>query len=605
MGAPAAGLDPYRAYARVHAFYQLCRFTSPPQPLPVVAMQLPFVLAALIFPSKATLIGSALANIVTIMLHIPAVVDMDHWAMYSDLALLMMMGASVPLFSRVMRSMFAFFYAATGIWKLTIDHSDPRLSCSSLLLVQTLCGWLPTSMLNPTLVSLVATNAPHVTFVVETGIAPLMLSSSRLLNRLGVLLIIALHVGIMVAPLPLSISDFGAMTSSRLMWVFPVAATRAVAEIESAFSVSSSPSSDGSARGVAIVFAIVSAVTAMICKVHGSAERVVAHFAFTALLALICRAIYLDISDDAKPTAVAPPSAKLATATVARDSPRHKFLATLLVGMSFFYSFGMPMLGLIDVGGPLMFSHIKMHGGSNHYFLPTGLIQTWMADKSPLDASLGPLASFAGGVVRIEHSTSAYLNGAYPGEVTKIEPEPLTRTWLKQAGHFGRMFTNPGVRPWNIRGKNLHIGGGLTSFGLGLVFAQAPNGANGAFIKYTLPALELRMMLVSMRLLNESFVLEYTRITGAPPQNDHVGAEAWRAKGCGRRVTFQEKSGGTRVCSTVNTCSDDHSVQKPCATDELAMLVGDDEPGWFARKMVLSNPYPILEPAGRYCGSSG
>ena len=48
-------------------------------------------------------------------------------------------------------------------------------------------------------------------------------------------------------------------------------------------------------------------------------------------------------------------------------------------------------------------------------------------------SSLGPLADFAGGVVRVEHSTSAYLNGYYPGETLAIEPEPLVRNTLASA----------------------------------------------------------------------------------------------------------------------------------------------------------------------------
>ena len=89
---------PWRAYARVHAFYQLCRFTSPPEPTRFIALQAPFVLAALVRPSaKATLIGSAWC---TIAWHLPAVVDMDWWAMNTDaaviLALLLVSGGTPP-----------------------------------------------------------------------------------------------------------------------------------------------------------------------------------------------------------------------------------------------------------------------------------------------------------------------------------------------------------------------------------------------------------------------------------------------------------------------------------------------------------------------------
>ena len=172
------------------------------------------------------------------------------------------------------------------------------------------------------------------------------------------------------------------------------------------------------------------------------------------------------------------------------------------------------------------------------------------------------------------------------------------------------------------------VGGGLTGVGLGLIFRQAPNGAAGRpFVRYTLPALELRQMLGRMRELNESFTLVYTRISGTPPRNDHAAAEAWRAEGCGRRITLVERArggegvgagGGERSCTQLDTCQARDSLlsawflpawwwaQEPCAPDEIGMLAArHEQPGWLASTLLLSNPYPILSPAGRYCGSSG
>ena len=41
------------------------------------------------------------------------------------------------------------------------------------------------------------------------------------------------------------------------------------------------------------------------------------------------------------------------------------------------------MLGLIDVGSCAMFANLKVHGGSNHLVLPTGLLQRHLADVQP------------------------------------------------------------------------------------------------------------------------------------------------------------------------------------------------------------------------------
>ena len=149
-----------------------------------------------------------------------------------------------------------------------------------------------------------------------------------------------------------------------------------------------------------------------------------------------------------------------------------------------------------------------------------------------------------------------------------------------------------------------------------MIFGDDPNGANGTvFVRYTLPALELRMMLLAMRLRREGFELEYVQISGRPPlMGDHAEAEAWRATGCGRRVRLRERPGSARSCTVVDTCAaSSNSTHRPalrqwrrrqrCPADELAVL--DAEPGWLARKLVLGNPYPILDIPGRGCSGSG
>lgn len=587
--------DVLRAYALVHATYQLLRFTSPPQPAAFIALQAPFVLAALIAPSRVTLTGSAIANVITTMMHLPAVVDMDHWAMHTDIAVtLICVGfrrdlpdTAVALLSAIIRIQMAIFYSAAGIWKLTTDHCDPRLSCSSLLLAQILCGWLPIAP-PVSLLSVVVHSAPHITLLIEISIPIFLLSSSRQLRRAAILLAILLHTGIMVAPLPLSIADFSAMCSSRLFWIIPHASARAIAEVQAGIHTPSAPSLSAAA--------LVVTIAAVVCGVHGSYERVLANLTFTALAAVMCRAVFIDATSPAYPP----------TTTAATRQPLPLRSAFLIVA-AFSYAFLMPMLGLIDVGGCTMFSHIKMHGGSNHAFLPTGIVQRWLAPYSFTEASrtFGLFADFTGGVVRIERSTSTFLNEMYPGEVVTIHPEPLVREHLREIGHVARLFTHPGARARNLRGKSLEVGGGLTTLGLGLVFEQAANGAQDKeFVRYSLPALELRMMLEAIRERSEAFEIEYTTIAGGPP-SEHALAEAWRADGCGVRVTLKEDPARrARTCTATDTCrGSSWRRHRACDADTIAML--DTPPRWLARTLLLSNPYPLLKPAGRYCGSSG
>lgn len=97
-----------------------------------------------------------------------------------------------------------------------------------------------------------------------------------------------------------------------------------------------------------------------------------------------------------------------------------------LVVLALAYS-SLPMFGMMDIGAPTMFGGLKVHGGSNHLLLPTGLLQQWFIRSS----------AFGGGVVRVEHTSSQYLRSLYPGE---LHLDALTLDVLKRADHVGRQF---------------------------------------------------------------------------------------------------------------------------------------------------------------------
>ena len=113
-----------------------------------------------------------------------------------------------------------------------------------------------------------------------------------------------------------------------------------------------------------------------------------------------------------------------------------------------------------------------------------------------------------------------------------------------------------------------------------------------------------------------------------PPWDDIDEAERWRRDGCGTRVFIKERyvpspdgsKQRIRECYTLDTCI--ISVMFPflpsspgsrvnrllmrsssCATDEIGVL--DEAPGILGRKLLVSNPYAILDVPGRYCGTSG
>ena len=47
------------------------------------------------------------------------------------------------------------------------------------------------------------------------------------------------------------------------------------------------------------------------------------------------------------------------------------------------YALAVIPLGLMDMGSANMFSSLRMHGGSNHFFLPTNLLQWYFIDAPP------------------------------------------------------------------------------------------------------------------------------------------------------------------------------------------------------------------------------
>lgn len=175
-----------------------------------------------------------------------------------------------------------------------------------------------------------------------------------------------------------------------------------------------------------------------------------------------------------------------------------------------------------------------------------------------------------------------------------------------------------------MRGKRLNILGALRSLGLGAYNKSISNDVSSdlPFTRYTLPALELRMMLIDIRDRNESFTIEYTRLTERPKHLKSLEAlEQWRAEGCGKRVYYSEQyREGRRTfqCYTINTCTTTSLpsfwpqspgslanvyTRSQCSDDEIVLLT--KHPSLLGSTFVLSNPYPILDIPGRPCGSSG
>ena len=657
-----------RGFAVLLAMYSMGRWVSPPVSLKAMLLQSVPVLTALIAPCihirrKAApselrfILGVFLmSNVVLVAVHLPSVVDMDWWMMQVDMAFvtgLIVCSSSESLLqytADVSRVQLAWFYFAAGFLKLTKYHSDWRLSCSSIFLSQIAIAWVPAQWMLPDAVLLtIMKTAPFITDILENGIAVLLfLGRSATLDvrekktthvgwrttslHLGLLGAIALHIGIMIAPPPNSIANFGAMCISCLFLCMPVAVSRAASEVASAFQPRST-----TRNAVLVYAAVVIGIVAVTSAVHGDISCIIANTTLTGFRALMMRAMHIERSGAVtltESTTSVKTRAKTKRHTLQKNKRRwiddaRACSAVFFMSFAAFYAIGMPVLGLADQGISHMFGHLKVHAGSSHYILPTGLLQRWLYDRSPLDASLGPLRDFAGGELRIEASTSDVLNGEVPWPRDRVQPYPLVRDRLRSLGHSTYMFSNNGgLRKNNMTAKKVCGEGersGLSALGLGCSKSRPPvNGADGNFTRYTLPALEIRTMLQEMRRQKEAFRLEYTRIKGPVPWGIDA-AEKWRIDGCGMRVVLREDGRGVRECLSIDTClstleflpdSPDAAINRilgrstRCAADEIALL--DTSPGLLASTLLYSNPYPILTWPdsdeviyARLCGTKG
>merc|ERR1711907_435387 len=93
------------------------------------------------------------------------------------------------------------------------------------------------------------------------------------------------------------------------------------------------------------------------------------------------------------------------------------------------YAFGFLALGLQHMSNCQMLGSLHAFGGSNHYILPTGLLQAFF-ERYDLTSVLPSLEdTFGGGLVQVEDSDSTWINSIYPGDQTDLL-SPRTRELL-------------------------------------------------------------------------------------------------------------------------------------------------------------------------------
>ena len=462
-------------------------------------------------------------------------------------------------YSTTVLEMFVWFYTAAGFWKINTHFLDPSASCATIFLAQHLTYYGSGS---PEQIQAMAQAAqpwfPLVTIVVELSMG-LSLAVVRCFtpgtvgrNRtvlVAMAVVLFFHLGVCVTPRPHDISGFAAQCACRLPLVVPEGtAWQAVLT---------------KCRRHVMWFVAV-AVLYVSYGVQNSFTPLNWFFGAFGIVSVL----------DMWATTELPMSETINAATTTTKPRPYKPVAWmgLASAVAFFYSFGIILLGLMEEASPNMFANLKIHGGSNHLLLPTGLFFQWAAARESQGETDSFLVRHWGG--GLESTTSQWLTEIYPNDMTHIlQPAPMVVELLQKHlnGSQPAVYFNSGVnRVLHLRERG-----------------YIPPPPHGQFLSYTVPALEWKRLLKEalQYLGSPSFTVDYAHLPGTS------GNETWRAFAWERRVHIEVVNWEITSC-TVKWNSDEENTTKPCGPNELPYKL--ESVPWWLSKLSLYHGYPIL-----------
>jgi hypothetical protein len=256
---------------------------------------------------------------------------------------------------------------------------------------------------------------------------------------------------------------------------------------------------------------------------------------------------------------------------------RHFFgLAGVAVLLGFLYGFLFPVFGVMMMASSTMYGNVQNYGSGNHMLVPTGLLQTKLAD--PAAAAVAPawLGDFAGGLVRVERTTSpTFLRHQVHGAEGTDKLPPRARQLLESVNASGRYFEFYAARNYFDRD------GDYQACAINAISAS-PSTTGRPEEAYVVPMYELRRELAVARRRSENFELTYTRLPrelGTP--------QAWKAY-VGHEVTIKQDS-ETASCMIVQP----GNSSSTCDESELAEIL--KPPAWWMTKLLHPYPIPLLE----------
>lgn len=461
---------------------------------------------------------------------IPFIWDSEYISSLADIfvgfGLLLSMHPNV--LCRTVRDQFAWFYLAAGAWKLNWHFWDDDASCATMFFTQLIARYLtPTDVKMATqLVGMIKPWGPLKTLIVELGMGVLQVAGLlwgwRECERYGAILTVFFHLAVCCVPAPNDISPFAVKCGSRLVMY---------ASVEGA---------QKSIQWINKWFFTISAIAAVVIAYGIQHEWNIMNWAFAIyIFDLVVVAQALFVKDSSK------------------ERTRRNWWCWLGSALTFFYAFGSIMLGLQEQGTPNMFANLKIHGGSNHFFLPTGLLFHWYGnypDNHP----------FGGGVLRVENTTSEWMNNMYPCDMTDMLQPAIYPEVLENLGVPRPHYFNPGAN------RIVHV----------FNFAPKPM----PFYPYTVPALEMKRLFVEAKQKDGDFDLVYSKLPGTK------GDEVWRATEVDKRFIVKVRGGNVEQCTVLDVTT---MIQTDCGPTDLPMLPDENIP-WILRQFSLYHSYPIV-----------
>ena len=375
-------------------------------------------------------------------------------------------------------------------WKVNTSFLDHRYSCAPLFFASIMAAYLPPYIATSHVTASVIRAAPMTIVCGELAIAGALLLAAwgrcrgvfaSTCCKVGVVLALCLHLGIALTPPPNNVGAFSVIMAVRLVFFAPRASAQVLQD-------TLLPCSGSAIFWSALALGLAYAATALAAWADNNN-------ATSGGIGQLGIMFYKGL-DWSVPTFVlimwiVGGGALRGTATSTTDNTRrHVGISTggtLLVCLAVIHSLLVTPLGLQDLGGPNMYSNLRMQGGSNHLLLPTALLHdarkralfSAVAERQYHHSSAVLAGAFDGGLVRIENSTSSCINALYPGEISTVHSE-RARKMLRDAGHSGRQF-NPAM------------GRVLGSWVL------PPMDTSKPFPRYTVPTLEFRRMIKKIK----------------------------------------------------------------------------------------------------------